>query len=78
MLLQGVEEVDAPEGSSKIDQLNYVAYLNDDHKYLFDNENLVNTLLTAGFSNAQIREFDSNLDQKERKNESIYAEAGKK
>ena len=71
------EEAKVDTGS-KIDQLNYVAYLNDAHKYLFDDENLVNTLLTAGFSNAQIREFDSNLDQKERINESIYAQAGKK
>ena len=62
---------------SKIDQLNYIAYLNDGHKYLFDKENLVNTLLTAGFANAKIRNFDPNLDLKKRETESIYAEARK-
>ena len=47
------------------------------HKYLFDKENLVNKLLTAGFKYAQLRKFDSNLDSKERDDESIYALAKK-
>ncbi len=70
------EEAKVDTGS-KLDQLNYIAYLNEDHKYLFDEENLVNTLLTAGFSNAKIRKFDPNLDLKWRETESIYAEARK-
>lgn len=58
---------------SSIDQLNYVAYMLDKHKYMFDEENLINTLTQAGFSNAQLREFDAELDLLERDIESIYA-----
>ena len=47
------------------------------HKYLFDEENLVNTLLTTGFKHVQLRQFDSNLDLKERDHESIYVLAKK-
>jgi len=62
---------------SSIDQLNYLAYMLDEHKYMFDEENLVNTLTQAGFSNAQLREFDAELDLLERDIESIYAIAEK-
>ena len=62
---------------SKIDQVNYMAYMDGHHKYLFDEENLIKTLLTAGFRSAELRDFDSNLDMKERDFESIYALARK-
>ena len=62
---------------SSIDQLNYLAYMLDEHKYMFDEENLVNTLLKAGFSDVQLREFDEGLDLPDRDFESIYAKAGK-
>lgn len=62
---------------SSIDQLNYIAYMLDEHKYMFDEENLINTLLQAGFSNVQLREFNEELDLLERDFESIYAKAGK-
>ena len=62
---------------SSIDQLNYLAYMLDEHKYMFDEENLINTLIQAGFSNAQLREFDEELDLLERDIESIYAIAEK-
>lgn len=62
---------------SKIDQVNYMAYMDGHHKYLFDEENLIKTLLTAGFRSAELRNFDSNLDIKERDFESIYALARK-
>lgn len=65
------------ETGSKIDQLNYMAYMNDKHKYMFDEENLVNTLLTAGFASAELRQFDPSVDLKERDFESIYAVAKK-
>ena len=58
---------------SAIDQLNYIAYMNDEHKYMFDEENLVNTLKKAGFSNVKLREFGESLDRSERDHESIYA-----
>jgi len=60
-----------------IDQLNYSAYMKDEHKYMFDEENLINTLKKAGFSNAQLRKFDKILDLQERDYESIYAVAVK-
>ena len=62
---------------SAIDQLNYSAYMKDEHKYMFDEENLINTLKKAGFSNAQLRKFDKTLDLQERDYESIYAVAVK-
>ena len=58
---------------SAIDQLNYIAYMRDQHKYMFDEENLINTLRQAGFSDVKLREFDHQLDLKERDSESIYA-----
>jgi len=62
---------------SSIDQLNYLAYMLDEHKYMFDEENLINTLTQAGFSNVQLRDFDGELDLLERDFESIYAIAVK-
>lgn len=62
---------------SCIDQLNYMAYMLNEHKYMFDEENLINTLLQAGFSNVQLREFDEELDLLERDFESLYAKARK-
>ncbi|MBL19250.1 MAG: hypothetical protein CMC82_05420 [Flavobacteriaceae bacterium] len=62
---------------SSIDQLNYAAYMLDEHKYMFDEENLINTLAKAGFSNVQLREFDEELDLPERDIESVYAKASK-
>jgi predicted SAM-dependent methyltransferase len=58
---------------SAIDQLNYIAYMKDEHKYMFDEENLVNTLKKAGFSNVKLRAFDKSIDRSERDHESIYA-----
>jgi predicted SAM-dependent methyltransferase len=62
---------------SCIDQLNYIAYMGGEHKYLFDEENLLKTLLKSGFSSAASRKFDPDLDLKSRELESIYAVAHK-
>ena len=59
--------------NSFIDQVNYVAYLNGQHKHMFDNEHLQNILYSVGFSKVILRSFDPNLDLPERKHESIYA-----
>ena len=40
-------------------------------------ENLINTLRKAGFSDVKLREFDQELDHKDRDYESIYALARK-
>lgn len=63
--------------TTKIDYVNYTAYMNGEHKYMFDEENLVYILKLAGFNNVKIREFDPMCDLKERDFESIYAEAMK-
>lgn len=60
---------------SLMDQVNYIAYMDQEHKYMFDRENLVNTLRQAPFDRVHLREFDATLDLKERDFESIYASA---
>lgn len=62
---------------SLIDQINYVAYMDQEHKYLFDKENLINTLKKISFESVDLRNFDKNLDNKIRDSESIYAVAKK-
>ena len=62
---------------SKIDQLNYLAYMGDQHKYMFDEENLLNTLFVSGFQSAKLRKFEEELDMIERDKGSIYAIAKK-
>jgi hypothetical protein len=47
------------------------------HKYMFDEENLLHILQAKGFKNVRLRDFDPELDIKERDFESIYAEAEK-
>ena len=58
---------------SLIDQINYIAYMDQEHKYLFDEENLINTLKKVPFKKVELRNFDENLDSKVRDSESIYA-----
>jgi len=63
------------ETGSWIDQVNYVAYMDNEHKYLFDEENLVNTLKLHNFLSVQLRKFDPSLDLEYRDSDSIYASA---
>lgn len=63
--------------NSFLDQVNYVAYMGDEHKYMFDEENLVNTLKVAPFEKVSLRDFDPDLDRTERDFESVYARATK-
>jgi len=63
--------------TTKIDCVNYIAYMDGDHKYMFDEENLVFLLEQGGFKNVRVRAFDPALDLKERQYESIYAEGYK-
>ena len=62
---------------SRIDYLNYITYMDGHHKYMFDEENLVNILAQKGFDHVRLREFDPELDSPHRNYESIYAIAGK-
>ena len=64
-----------PDNSCLLDQVNYIAYMGGQHKYMFDEENLMHLLEHSGFENCSIREFDELLDSKARASDSIYAEA---
>ncbi|MDA3023039.1 MAG: methyltransferase domain-containing protein [Actinomycetota bacterium] len=59
--------------TTAIDALNYVAYMAGEHKYMFDQENLLHILRAKGFENVAKREFDPQIDMAERDFESIYA-----
>lgn len=67
----------AYNNTTKIDYVNYTAYMDGQHKYMFDEENLVYILQSKGFKNVRLRPFNPELDSKERDFESIYAEAEK-
>lgn len=60
------------ETNSIMDQLNYIAYLGGQHHYMFDEQNIVNILTDAGFSNCKIRQFDPVYDKLERRNMSLH------
>lgn len=59
----------------KMDWINYIAYMDGNHRFMFDEENLHRVLLEAGFVDVRRRDFDPALDLIERKYESIYAVA---
>jgi predicted SAM-dependent methyltransferase len=63
------------ETGSLIDQVNYIAYMDGQHKYMFDDENLLNILRKAPFSQVYLRDFDIAIDLKSRDFESVYAKA---
>jgi predicted SAM-dependent methyltransferase len=67
----------AYNNATKIDIINYIAYMDNQHKYMFDEENLIDLLKTAGFREAQLREYDPFLDVMDRKPQSIFAIAYK-
>jgi len=65
----------ASHNNSKMDIINYMAYMDGHHKYMFDIENLLNILSNAGFENVMPRDFDPQLDLEDRRFESIFAVA---
>ena len=62
---------------SRMDIVNYIAYMGREHRFMFDEESLVNRLKMAGFSSVSARPFDSSLDLESRDRYSIYAVAFK-
>jgi predicted SAM-dependent methyltransferase len=62
---------------SRIDYVNYIAYMGGHHKHMYDKENLIEVLRSIGFQTVTSREFDADLDSKERAYESTYALAVK-
>jgi predicted SAM-dependent methyltransferase len=63
--------------TTRIDYLNYIAYMGGEHRYMFDEENLLFILKDRGFRNVRLRAFDPTIDMQERDFQSIYAEAEK-
>jgi predicted SAM-dependent methyltransferase len=63
--------------SNRIDIVNFIGYLYGNHKHMFDQEGLLDCLTQVGFSNVSQREFNPDLDKKERHYQSIYAIATK-
>lgn len=63
--------------NSKIDYLNYMAYMDGHHRYMFDEENIIAILGKAGFRNPRLRPFDASIDIKQRDFQSIYVQAEK-
>ena len=61
-----------PNSGSLIDQVNYIAYMNQEHKILFDKEFILNYLTQNGFNEAKEREFDPLIDWPNRHYESLY------
>ncbi len=51
--------------------------MHDEHKHLFDQENLCKLFEKAGFKNVQPRKFMPGLDMEVRDYQSIYVEATK-
>ena len=67
----------ALNNTTKIDYVNYMAYMDGHHNYMFDEENLLFILKAKGFKDVKLRQFDPCMDNKERDFESIYAQAKK-
>jgi predicted SAM-dependent methyltransferase len=63
--------------NTRIDFVNYIAYMGGHHRYMFDRDNLLAILRKAGFKKVRARPFESAIDKVERDWESIYAEAEK-
>lgn len=63
--------------TTKIDYINHIAYMDGEHKYMFDEENLIYILQQRGFKDARTRKFDPGIDLESRDLNSIYAEAEK-
>jgi len=60
-------------GTTSIDAVNYVAYMAGEHRYMFDEDNLLWRLRDAGLIDVAPRGCDPLLDSPERDFESIYA-----
>ena len=58
-----------------IDYLNYIAYMDSQHRFLFDANNICSILKSVGFRDVKIRNFDPELDNKQRDWESLYVKA---
>ncbi len=60
-----------------MDELNWLYYMDGQHKFMFDDQNLVNHLAEAGFGQVSRRDFEPLLDNAERRQQSLYVVAVK-
>jgi len=63
--------------NSKIDYINYMAYMDGHHRHMFDEENILAIIGKTGFQHPRLRAFDETIDMKERDFQSIYVQAEK-
>ncbi|AXR05724.1 class I SAM-dependent methyltransferase [Salinimonas sediminis] len=63
--------------NSFLDQVNYVAYMDGQHRFMFDEQTLVNLLIKCHFNQVSLRQFDATIDMASRDEGSIYAQAFK-
>ena len=63
--------------NSWIDQVNYCAYMGGEHRYLFDEENILQLLIVSGFEQVQVDKFNSDYDEYLRSFDSLYVIAKK-
>lgn len=59
-------------GNSRMDYVNYIAYMGSHHRYMFDEDNLLALLEKFDFKNIRLRKFDEQLDILTRDFQSIY------
>lgn len=62
---------------SPIDVVNYIFYMDGQHRFMFDELNITDLLTRTGFANVSLRDFSAALDQESRRYESLYAVATK-
>ena len=55
-----------------MDILNYIFYMDGQHRFMFDEDNLAHHCREAGFESCVPRAFDSAVDLLDRKDQSIY------
>ena len=58
--------------NSKMDQINYIANMSGEHKYMFDHENLVNLFISVGFQACIPCQFFDELDTEAHIDYSLY------
>lgn len=56
----------------RMDLLNYIFYMDNHHRFMFDRDNLAHHCREAGFEACQSRAFDPSIDSAERDYESLY------
>jgi predicted SAM-dependent methyltransferase len=61
-----------PSLKARLDIINYMLYMDKQHKNSFDEENLLSALKCAGFVEIKLRNFDPKLDLEVRKHDSLY------